>query len=88
MGCGCGFIYGSWTEEDPTEDHDARRRDVILLMEYLKSELLKGSLYLFCTWWEQLKESYQTIDFDLNLMDAQQFDFPEDHILRLTALQA
>lgn len=87
MGCGCGFTYGVWSVDDPHENHEERKRDVFLLKDYLRTELTKGPLDLFCTWWGQIKEHHETIEFDLDRIDDKEFDFPEDIILKLRLSQ-
>lgn len=47
MGCGCGFSYGSWSRENPDEDHQLRVRDVRNLYAWLAANRAGRSLVVF-----------------------------------------
>jgi hypothetical protein len=60
-GCGCGFSYSAWNEEDyqgvPSEvykswvnDEEARRKSIRSLSAYLDAAISTGTLQLFACW--------------------------------------
>ncbi len=81
MGCSCGFAYGEWSATSQGELHNSRINDTTNFASFLKSHLPNNEIKLFCTWWNDPKDHYQTKIFNLNSINPDEFEFEEDVIL-------
>jgi len=83
MGCACGFSYGEWSRSAPKEDHESRVKDVVDFCDYLRENAENNELKLFCTWWQDFPESYESEHFDPGSVPEQEFEFSQDVILKV-----
>lgn len=83
MGCACGLSYEDWSKESKEEQHDSSGKDVKDFINYLEINMANNELKLFCTWWEEFPDKYETIEFDIKSIDDKEFEFAEDKILLL-----
>ena len=81
MGCACGFAYGDWSRHSKTEQHAQRVKDVRDFAAYLNDHKRDNALVLFCTWWERFPDGYESLEFNAQAIDDEEFDFEEDMIL-------
>ena len=81
MGCACGLSYGEWSKESEDENHYARIKDVKNFINYLQKNKNENELKLFCTYWEEFPDGYDTEEFNFHSINDMEFNFKEDKIL-------
>jgi hypothetical protein len=77
MGCTCGFSYST----DRLENHEKRLKDVNDCFAYLNEHKANNSLKLFAIMWDEFKENYESRIFQPQILDENEFYFPELQIL-------
>jgi hypothetical protein len=84
LGCSCGFSFGTWSKNDPTEEHEKRRANAKALKDFLLKYSAKVTgIVTFFKYTYAKPEEFPKVKFPIGLLEAAEFDFEDDVVYEI-----